>query len=45
MKSGTVMIMVPISPITKPSAPMTKVRRRKSPAAAIAAIKQKRNHG
>ncbi len=45
MKSGTVMIMVPMRPITKPSAPMTNVRLRNNPARAIAAIKQKRSAG
>ena len=45
MKSGTVMINVPMRPITKPSAPITNVCRRNSPAPAIAAIRQKRSAG
>ena len=43
MKSGTVIITTPMSPITKPSAPMTNVCLRNSPRAAIAAMRQKRS--
>ncbi len=43
MKSGAVINTAPMRPITKPSAPMTNVCRRKSPRNAIAAMRQKRS--
>ena len=44
-KSGAVIPIAAMRPITKPSAPITNVRRRNNPSAAIVAIRQKRSAG